>query len=115
MTESNTLNTEIIDGLKALFKGRLSPFIHNFFDKSEQQLVSLNQAIAQKDLTNIIMIIHSLKGSSGALGAAGMSMLCLELEMKSRNDGYAEEMSSWAQQIQTELNIYKEAITAYLS
>lgn len=74
----------LMDNDEAELEGFLAEALPIFKTESAQQLKLLEQAINEGDLEEICQISHSLKGSSGSLGASRLAELCFDLEMAAR-------------------------------
>jgi len=84
-----TLDATVIGDLRAGGQEGSSPFLDILIDKFVQQeaparLAALREAVAHADAPAVARAAHSLKGSSGALGARAMVDLCLTLEQEGR-------------------------------
>lgn len=115
MTDNDSLNHAAIDNLKQLFSDNLVPFVDTFITKTEQQLELLNTALVENDLPAAALIIHSIKGGSGSLGAQALHKLCQELELKARSGDESNDLNDWHNQLKTEFELYISAIRHYLS
>ena len=58
--------------------------LETFLNDSEQHIASLQQALDEKAAEQVRRSAHSLKGSSGNVGAPRLSALCQQLELKGR-------------------------------
>jgi signal transduction histidine kinase/CheY-like chemotaxis protein len=58
----------------------LSELIDLFLDEVPQQLGALREAVEKDDAPSVERIAHTLKGSSGNMGATRMAQICAELE-----------------------------------
>jgi two-component system, sensor histidine kinase and response regulator len=58
----------------------LSELIDLFLDEVPQQLGALREAVEKDDAPSVERIAHTLKGSSGNMGATPMAQICAELE-----------------------------------
>ena len=63
----------------------LNSLINLFFDRAPKILIEIQTAIDNKDSYKMERSAHSLKGSSGNLGAKVMMKTCEELEIMGRN------------------------------
>ncbi len=58
----------------------LEELIGLFFEEAPPKLAALREAIEEGDARAVERVAHTLKGSSGSMGAPRMSALCGELE-----------------------------------
>ena len=56
-----------------------------FLRETPKRLSELRKALDAQDASKAGFLVHSLKGSSGSLGALGLAAVCSELEMAARN------------------------------
>ena len=79
-----TINWETLDALRALQQhgspDLLGRVIHTYFHTASQLLETLQTAVAQDDTTTVQQAAHSLKSSSGNVGAQRLMTLCRALE-----------------------------------
>ena len=78
------------------------------------RLAALRQAIANKDAEAIRKETHSLKGSSGYLGARGMTSLCEELERAIDKDDALREASALVRQMEDEFARIRETLELHM-
>jgi HPt (histidine-containing phosphotransfer) domain-containing protein len=79
--------TDELERLKSLDadgEGFLKEIIHLFLDDSPPRLVNLRQAVIQKDLSQMEHEAHTLKGSTGNLGALRMRATSMALVSMAR-------------------------------
>jgi HPt (histidine-containing phosphotransfer) domain-containing protein len=63
-------------GVPAVFRELVTVFLH----ETPERLATLRQAVVAGDGRTLKFVAHTLKGTSGYLGARGLSQICLELE-----------------------------------
>jgi len=68
-----------------------------FLEEVPEQLGALQEAIDEDDEQAVERIAHTLKGSSGNMGARQMSRLCLDLE----HAGVSNDLSTAAHLMET--------------
>ena len=56
--------------------------LRNFGPELEKQLVRLHDQIQRQDASGAVFVLHTIKGSSGTMGAKAMSLLAGDLEQK---------------------------------
>ncbi len=66
-------------------KAFFSESVAKFFGNSEEYLQGMKEAVKEGDLDALRFNAHTLKGSSGFMGAKRLSSLCLQLEKMARN------------------------------
>ncbi|HEX3532412.1 MAG TPA: ATP-binding protein [Thermoanaerobaculia bacterium] len=94
------VSREILESLRSLGRaaGRdvLRELVETF--RSQPYLAALRELLASRDRQSLERRAHSLKGSSGALGALRLAELCGELERSARNgddlDGCAHQIDA---------------------
>ncbi len=67
----------------------LGQVVESFLQRGEKDLETLRWALARGDGTAFAAAAHSLAGSSGILGAAGLAVSCAELERLARQEDLA--------------------------
>jgi CheY-like chemotaxis protein len=68
----------------------LIELIDSYLDNSQSLLQELYTSVAQKNFEVMVRTVHTLKSSSGVIGAEDLSTLCRELETNLRNQKYEE-------------------------
>jgi CheY-like chemotaxis protein/HPt (histidine-containing phosphotransfer) domain-containing protein len=71
------LALEVFEGLMGLGEAEL---VEAFFDDVPSRLSALRNAVEEQNASSVEEISHTLKGSSGYMGARGMARLCADLE-----------------------------------
>src|SRR5262245_49253837 len=69
-------------GVPAVFRELVTVFLN----ETPERLATLRQAVVAGDRRTMKFVAHTLKGTSGYLGARGLSQICLELEGVSASD-----------------------------
>jgi HPt (histidine-containing phosphotransfer) domain-containing protein len=101
-----------IDQLSALLKPeRLARAINLYLVESPKLIQKLKQAAATSDAPEIVRSAHSLKSSSGNLGATLLSRYCGDIEASARRAD-AEEAGKIFAKIETEYRCVETALTA---
>ena len=80
----SSLNRKLLEDLREIERsgspGFLAELIDLFLKEAAAHLAALRSALAIKDARAFERTAHTLKGSSGNLGATGMSRICAELQ-----------------------------------
>lgn len=108
MTDS-PLDLQALDMLREVMEDDFDLLIDTFIDDAAARLDRLSQQYAAMDIDDIRREAHSLKGSSGNIGAAGFSQLCFVLEDQCRN-GNSEGIEQRINAICSEFEIVKQAL-----
>jgi PAS domain S-box-containing protein len=94
---SNTIDQEVIGRLFELARGENKNFVNEIIDTfvadTPSVIASMKECVAKNEANRLHELAHSLKSSSGVLGAVTMSNLCNAIEERGRNgktDGAAE-------------------------
>ncbi len=114
MEVKKDMNKEIFD-LEALMervfgdKELLNELIGIYIKDTPGYIGSLHQALAKKDLPEMQRLAHTLKGSSGNLGAVRMQKIALEIE-KACKEGDASRASILIGTVDSEFETLKKEI-----
>jgi two-component system sensor histidine kinase/response regulator len=84
------LHRDVLEGLKELSRGENDPFftdlLRTFLSHAPRRIASIGQALRDQDSERVCTEAHTLKGSSGNLGAFRLQALCLEIESCGRRN-----------------------------
>jgi len=75
----DSLDRERVEMVRELLEEVFAETIEAFLQHTSTQLAAFHEAIAQNDTTTVSYIAHTLKGSSGNIGATRLSALCEQL------------------------------------
>jgi signal transduction histidine kinase/PleD family two-component response regulator/HPt (histidine-containing phosphotransfer) domain-containing protein len=79
--ENRALDPEVLAGLRDLGDEELlAELAGMFFDDASSRLGELREAVEAGDTAGVGRVAHTLKGSSGNMGATRMSEICAEIE-----------------------------------
>jgi len=111
-TNLPVLDTKVLTTLRQLFDynapDMLTETVEIYLEDSQKTLIELRQAVAKHDSQKIYETAHSLKGSSGNLGAKKFVALCAQLEALGRNG-----LTDGANELLADLEVaYNELILA---
>ena len=77
--------------------------IEVFFEDTPIQLDKLHKALAEKVISEVTRLSHSLKSAAGNIGAERLSAICYKAE-KSAKTGSFDGLDQLVQEIQREFN-----------
>ncbi|MDE3110053.1 MAG: response regulator, partial [Acidobacteriota bacterium] len=80
----------------------LEELVHLFIEESPKAMEEMRQALGERDARRLERLAHTLKGSSGSLGANRVSQAALLLEMRARS-GALENAGELMAALQAEL------------
>lgn len=88
MSQRKSVDAAVIENLKSLGGMELLTELHSIYVSTSQIIIAdLHKAVADGNALAIQEKAHSLKSSSGNMGAIQLSLLCLQLEkMGQAND-----------------------------
>ncbi|MEM7350271.1 MAG: ATP-binding protein [Acidobacteriota bacterium] len=93
-----SVNLAVISNLHRVKPAVVNELIDNFLSSAVERVGAIRQAIDLEDGAEIRKAAHSLKGSSGTLGAMRMASLCAELEQRAKDDTFAESVNATGRQ-----------------
>ncbi len=119
-SESLTVDLQVIQSLHRLRPKMSQELVDNFLSTAGHRVARILQAVDRADDQTLQSIAHSLKGSSGTLGAARMAEICSDLEMRGRVRSLAKAIAASgikaeAQTLERELQIVREAFEKQLA
>lgn len=85
MTDYSQLDTATLEMLKEVMEDGFAELIDTFVNDFGTRLATLVHAVEHGDCDTVRREAHSMKGSSGNLGATGLATLLLEIENKGRD------------------------------
>ena len=83
--------------------------IDTYVNDGDLKLVSLRQALVDQDTTNLRALAHSLKGSSGNMGAEPLAAICCRVEEAALSQNL-DQMDEDISAIESEFARVKQAI-----
>lgn len=115
MTVNTTaLDMNVLGELKELLDEGLDELLEEYLADAPSQVEQLQKAVDCNDISEITMISHSLKGSSGNLGIAGMYQLCLVLEQEAKT-GQLDDAKEHMAAISEAFEQAKDEIKRYMA
>lgn len=103
--------TQLLESLNAMGddpKSSLAMVLELYLEDAPQLVGSIVQSVGQPDFDTLRFSAHSLKSSSGTLGAQRLASLCQQMEYKARS-GDDSNLQGLSQQIQV---TYQETLAA---
>jgi len=100
---ANHVDYGVLSNLQDVMEGEYPTLIDTFLRDSEQRLSQLHHALLAQasGLDDLAMAAHSLKGSSGNMGAFQLAQLCGQLEECTQRGALAD-VQEWVQKIERE-------------
>jgi len=80
MSDEQLVDTAVLEELRELGLEDFCEVIDLFIEGAEKYMRSLHEALAREDLALFEKSAHTLKGSSGNIGATGIYALCTTLQ-----------------------------------
>ncbi|MBB6523469.1 Hpt domain-containing protein [Pseudoteredinibacter isoporae] len=94
---ADVLNEELLDELRQLMGDDLKLLIETYRKDTEFRLSTIQQALDDGALSDVIDAAHSLKGSSSNVGAVNMEALCHQIVQSSRAGSQGEVVALFPQ------------------
>lgn len=112
--DPNGVDLQVITSLHRLRPRMLQDLVDNFLSTAGHRVGRILRAVDRADDETLQSVAHSLKGSSGTLGAVRMAEICSDLEMRGRVRSLAKAIASSgvraeAQSLERELDLVKQA------
>lgn len=112
-TQQQTLDPVIIEQLRSLMKDRFEHLINTYKSRTEENISNLALAIENNQHDEILRIVHSIKGSSGSIGAIKLHNICKTVENELRNGEYVQ-LSDCVNRLNEAFECFKTALDIYL-
>lgn len=110
----NVIDSETIDALRGLQdEGEddlLVELIDLFLQDAPERIAAIRAAVEAADWVRLTERAHSLKGSSGSLGAVQMAALCARLEAMGRDAGLRPEASAVQDELERQYALVRDAL-----
>lgn len=113
MSESNHVDGETLAMLQEVMEGSFVPLLESYLSDGESRICDLQQAYSDKDFDQLRRTAHSLKGSSGNVGATQMADLCLLVEQRGKEEEL-EGVDTLLSEIQQEFSTVRGIMSGYL-
>ncbi|WP_306017594.1 Hpt domain-containing protein [Balneatrix alpica] len=107
------LDQSMLDELRLVMEDEFGLLLETYLDDSDNRLQTLKQALAAADAGKIREAAHSLKGSSGNIGAKELAEICKNLEDAGRESNL-ELAAQLLPQVESALAQVQQALKAML-
>lgn len=104
------LNKELLEELKDIMEEEFPLLLQTYLRESELQFQRIDEAWQAQELDDLRRSAHSLKGSSGNIGAEALAELCSDLE-RSAKFAEVDNVPSTMQALAGEFNAVKDVVT----
>ncbi len=107
------VDIEMLTELKELMEDEFKNLLQTYLDDSEKHVIQIQSAINAGDANDVRGSAHSLKGSSGNLGATQLAEFCRQLEFMGRDNELSAAQSTYDTMLE-EYQIVKKIISGEL-
>ncbi len=114
-----SVNLQVITNLHRVKPAVVNELIDNFLTSAEERVAAIREAVETSNDAKLRTAAHSLKGSSGTLGAMRMAQFCSDLETRS-GDGllgeaeYVHRVETTTRKLEDELQNVRQAFEQQL-
>ncbi len=109
------VNLQVITNLYRVRPAVVTELIDNFLATARERIGSIRRALDRADGPALQSAAHSLKGSSGTLGAAGMAEICADLETRGRDEDLGDNAEAAARKLEQEFDQVHRAFRRQLA
>ena len=92
--EALGIDLQVIENLHRLRPNMLGQLVDNFLTTAAERVTEIRRAVESADDDALQKVAHSLKGSSGTLGANRLSKISADLEMRGRVQSLAKALAA---------------------
>jgi len=110
---SNLIDDDLLDELKALMEDDFTSLLDRFLADSEMHCRQAQSAWEDGNLAEVRIYAHSMRGSSGNLGAVKLQGACADLEELART-GQGQEVGAQLLVVKEELQNTSQVLRRYL-
>lgn len=110
---NDSVDLETLNMLKEVMEDDFALLLQTFIDDAQTRIPQLRDQLAVGSHDELRRNAHSLKGSSGNVGATGMSEVCMRLENMAR-DGQLDTASALIDEVESSFEQVKVALQALL-
>ncbi len=86
----SSVNLQVITNLHRVKPAVVNELVDNFLSSAEERVAAIRDAVNTADGAKLSTAAHSLKGSSGTLGAMRMAQFCADLEARGRDGVFSQ-------------------------
>ncbi len=94
LAERPGIDLEVIANIYRVRPSMVDDLVDNFLTTAAHRVAAIRKAVERADDQALRKTAHSLKGSSGTLGAGRMSEICADLEMRGRVNSLAKAIAA---------------------
>ncbi len=109
------VNLSVITNLYRVRPAVVTELVDNFLTTAGERIVSIRRALDRADGPALQSAAHSLKGSSGTLGAAGMAQICADLEARGHHGDLGDNTAVAVSRLEQELDQVRRAFRRQLA
>ena len=109
----SVIDQNLLSELREIMEDEFPSLLRVFLSESQAQYDRLQQALAQGDFEGVRTNAHSLKGTSGNIGASQLRTLCQTMEYAAK-EAQVEVCQPTLEQITSGLNAAHQEIQAVL-
>ncbi len=94
---TDAVDTDTLAVLREVMEDDFDVLVQTFLDDARERIPQLRSLLAGGDCEGLRQMAHSLKGSSGNLGAAPLSALCFQVEQCAKDrriDGLEDTLAA---------------------
>ena len=113
MTTKIHVDSDTLAMLQEIMEGGFGPLLESYLSDGESRIRDLEQAYNDHDFDQLRRTAHSLKGSSGNVGATQMADLCLLVEQRGKEEEL-DGVESLLSEIHREFSAVRDIMTGYL-
>jgi len=99
--ETEGIDLEVIANIHRLRPNMVTDLVDNFLNSADHRLAAIRKAVERADDPALQRAAHSLKGSSGTLGATRLAEICYDLEMRGRMHALAKAIAASGAEAET--------------
>ena len=112
---NNILDTEILDSLAETLGPAVARIISIYIDEFPISIQTMRDALSQADYETIGRAAHSLKSSSGNLGATQIEELAIALEKNANNNPQEAHVIELINKLEYAFKKVSPKLTSYMS